>query len=298
MVHRGVKVKSPDQQAELPRIQQPLMRGFRKFNRIFLRKHFHTVAANLELLKSAEIAAQDALVVYANHASWWDPLMALYMADRLFPDFKMFAPIDADAFEKYRMFGRMGFFPVARDSLKGAKDFLRVSRNILSQSGTSIWITPEGRFSDVRDHSAALMPGMAHLALQLSSKHVGQVPADSGQVNRVWFLPAAIEYVFWEERLPEALVRFGKPMHTQETSTPSKETWQERLTQGLREAQRELAEQVVARDSSAFEVLLQSKSGTFFVYDWWRIVRSRMLGKQLDVDHSALLKEGSSEKVS
>ncbi len=271
------------------------MRGFQRFNRLYLRKHFHTIVVNRESLSSIDLQATDSLVLYANHASWWDPLAALYMADRLFPNYSMYAPIDAEAFEKYRVFGRMGFFPVEQGSLKGAKDFLRIGRRILSEHASSLWITPEGRFADVRDDAAELTPGLAHLAWQIASQGLGQ-SGDSD--HQIWFLPAAVEYTFWEERLPELLIWLGNPILAtapqSEAGNPldhDKGQWQRELTVALRDAQRKLAENSIARNSQAFEVLLRSKSGTFFVYDWWRSLKSRALGRDFDSDHSQLLKD-------
>ncbi len=130
---------------ELPKISSPLLGGFRVFTRRFLRKHFHTVAANREQIGLASMSAQtDSLVIYANHASWWDPMLAIYLAESVFPEFRMYAPIDARAFAKYRMFGYMGFYPVEQDNLSGAGAFLRTSKRILKTPGSSIWITPEG----------------------------------------------------------------------------------------------------------------------------------------------------------
>ncbi len=283
------------------------MGGFQLFNQRFLRRNFHTIAVNRHHLLAAALDPNDAMVLYANHASWWDPLLALFMAPRVFPGFRLYAPIDADAFEKYRMFGHMGFFPVRQQHRAGAVQFLKTSRRILQSPGASLWITPEGRFADVRDHRAALMPGLAHLAYQLS------VDANTNpQPCRVWFVPAALEYVFWEERTPEVLIWLGRPVRIPVSGDPAsrdpvsensadefvgssdgptgfeldKSGWLQLLTDRLREAQNELADASISRDTSPFDVLLSNRGGTFFLYDWWRKLRARVTGKTIDVSHS------------
>ncbi len=274
----------PPPDAQLPKVNKPLMGGFRVFNRRYLRKHFHVIARSRATGLPHDIPSTDSVVVYANHASWWDPLLAIFLAEDLFPSFGMYAPIDAEAFEKYRIFGQMGFYPVAQNSLEGAKHFLKVSRAILAQSGNSIWLTPEGRFADVRDHSEALMPGLAHLGHALGKSKV----VDSESPN-VWFLPLAIEYCFWEEKMPELLLHFGEPVATESEEAEaltSKELWDQKLTSNLRQAQSELAALSIARDADAFEVLLRSRSGTFFIYDWWRSLSSRLRGNQMSTEHS------------
>lgn len=269
------------------------MGGFRLFNRRYLRKHFHTVAIHREALDASGLASQDAMVLYANHASWWDPLAALYVAERVFPKFRLYAPIDAAAFEKYRMFGQMGFFPVEQHSLRGAASFLKTSRQLLREPGASLWITPQGRFADVRDNTAELQPGISHLAASLAL----EARRNTEQARpRVWFVPAALEYTFWEERLPELLIWMGVPIcvsaevATQEMDRPGdKQQWHRRLSDHLRSAQSELSVAATGRDASRFEVLLRSRSGTFFVYDWWRWVKAAIRGQRAELDHSRKL---------
>lgn len=252
------------------------------------------MAVNRVALDACRLSDRDSIVVYANHASWWDPLVAMYMAVQFFPDFRMYAPIDAEAFAKYRMFGKMGFFPVDQNSLKGAGEFLRRSRQILSVPGTSLWITPEGRFCDVRDDSANLMPGLSHLAANLQNQQASSLSTQ----HVVWFVPVAVEYTFWEERLPEILIWFGSPIPVsgqpkEAALTEGRHTkaeWDQILSLRLREVQSALAAAAIARNSDAFEVLLANRSGTFIVYDWWRSLKSRISGKSFVPDHSDKLR--------
>lgn len=271
-----------------------------------MRRHFHSVAvetprlADIEVVRRGpspgtdavavrapwlagiELRLTDSLLIYANHASWWDPLTAILISPLLFPGFPMYAPIDAEALSRYRMFARMGFFPVERNSLRGAASFSRVSRHILSQPGNSLWLTPEGRFADVRDGSAPLQPGLGHLAARLQSALFAE---------RVWFIPAAVEYVFWEERLPELLIRIGEPVDVKRGGGPQgKAEWQELLTQRLRDTQRSLAEAVISRDAERFEPLLSGSGGTFAVYDAWRAIVRRLTGERVDSDHGNKLR--------
>jgi 1-acyl-sn-glycerol-3-phosphate acyltransferase len=262
---------------QLPSINVHILGWFRWFVRYYLRKHFHAVAVQRRELQSASIRADDALVVYANHAAWWDPLAAIHLAEVLFPGFDMYAPIDADALAKYPMFARMGFFGVRPHSQSSAQNFLKISHAILERPGSSLWLTPEGRFADVRDTSAELMPGLGHLAWKLSRQNAARNLASGGAIatgpQRVWFLPVALEYPFWEERQPELLVWFGRPIEVTSLAGSTKQQCAEQVTAGLRLAQQALAQASVARDTSAFEVLASGSRGTFFLYDWWRTLR-------------------------
>jgi 1-acyl-sn-glycerol-3-phosphate acyltransferase len=246
-------------------------------------------------LAERSFGSQDSLVVYANHASWWDPLTAIFLGEELFSGFELYAPIDQEAFQKYRIFGQMGFYPVDQKTLQGAKDFLRISHGILSMPRSSIWLTPEGRFVDVRDTKAALMPGLAHLASSVASKNRHH-PEHAG--NNVWFIPAAVEYTFWQERLPELLVCMGKPLCVTAERPPAvsgdrgaKQEWNEELSQRLRAAQAHLAVAAQQRDTSEFEVYLKSSGRTFFVYDWIRRARSLLSRKKFEGGHGKLFSD-------
>lgn len=281
-------------QPAIPEISRPLLGGFQWFVRRYLRKHFHAVALNTQQLASVDLSPTDAMVVYANHASWWDPLTAVYMAESVFPQFRMYAPIDSRALAKYRMFAKLGFYPVEQDSRRGAAAFLATSRAILTHPAASIWMTPEGRFADPRDTSGELMPGLAHLAAQLS-RQVETVDSHP----RVWFVPAAVEYAFWEERQPELLVWFGKPIAigaqrepraSQPDGGQEKSQWQTLLTTRLRQAQVELAQASIARLSTQFRVVLGGRSGSFIVYDVWRKITGALVGKKVSLDHGNKLR--------
>ncbi len=272
------------QTVKLPRIDGRLLGGFHWYIPRYIRKHFHALALNQQQLQAVAIQPTDRLVVYANHASWWDPLVAMYSAKHMFSDFTFYAPIDASALEKYRIFGKLGFFPVEQETFQGAKQFLDVSLRLLEQPGTSIWITPEGRFVDARDHSAEFMPGIAHLAHSLQRRCLNSS-------IRTWFIPIAIEYTFWEERLPEILVWFGRPQLVAQSETfVSKAEWAERLMASLRESQQRLAKAAINRDESVFQVLLSGRAGTSRVYDPWRRFWARITGKPLDFQHGQKLR--------
>jgi 1-acyl-sn-glycerol-3-phosphate acyltransferase len=206
----------------------------------------------------------------------------------------MYAPIDAEALNKYRMFAKMGFYPVEQNgSWRGAASFLKTSIAILEHGGTSLWITPEGRFVDVRDTSAEFTMGLSHLAFE-ATRRPSLATASAGSTQdqssrRIWFVSAAVEYTFWEERLPELLVWFGRPLSTDDTAGMTKNEVHLELMRRMRAAQQELASASIKRDSSQFEILLGGTSGTFVVYDIWRRLKASLTGKKIRVDHSQKL---------
>ncbi len=261
------------QKVRIPQVSARLVYWFDWYLQRYFPNHFHAFAVS-ELRRVGEIDASKPLIVYLNHASWWDPLVALVLAKRYFPHRSLYAPIDADALKKYPFMQRLGFFPVQQDSLHGAGQFLRTAREILRQPGSSVWLTPEGRFADPRSRDFEFQPGLAHLASKL----------DEGVL-----LPIAVEYPFWEERQPEVLVRFGEPIDVQHHVAATKEQWQLILQRGLRDTQLLLERDSLDRNSSAFEVLIAGRSGVFWLYDWLRRVRFWLTGQQMEKTHGEKL---------
>lgn len=244
--------------------------GFHRFLRPYLKRHFHAVAVESECRESLDIDSGEPLLIYGNHPSWWDPLIAHYLNRSLFPSRQFYAPIDAEALEQYPVFGKLGFYGVRMNTTSGAGAFLKKTTAILGDGGTAIWITPEGRFADARDHDAELMPGLAHMCTKLS---------------RGWVVPLALEYLFWDERLPVCLALFGKPVQIADLGNPSKLEWQELLSTKLRGTQDKLAKLAVARSSGPFDNLLQGKAGAGIFYDSFRRVRSAFSGKKFRNQH-------------
>lgn len=235
-----------------------------------MQRHFHTIAVDRESLAALGAVADAPLLVFGNHPSWWDPLVAHFVCRQCLGGRQFYAPIDASALERYRVFARLGFFGVELNHRRGAAEFLRTSLAILSQPRGSLWLTPEGRFADVRDVSAEFQPGIAHLCTRMPSNVV--------------VLPMAVEYVFWDERLPECLLRFGQPIRCGEFSELDKTAWQAKLFAALRETQASLATASIARNPEPFEPLLSGKRGAG-VYDHFRRLRHFFEGSRFRAEH-------------
>jgi 1-acyl-sn-glycerol-3-phosphate acyltransferase len=241
---------------------------FAAYGRCFLRRRFHA----LRMLKSAQPprALSRPLVIYLNHASWWDPLVCLCLSRGLFPDRTSFAPIDAASLEKYRFFKHIGMYGLERQSVRGALQFARTTSAILDTERTVVWLTPQGGFSDVRERPLRIRRGLGALA------------ARSREVD---FLPLAIEYTFWTEPRPEILVAFGEAITPSREEARSAEEWTELCGAALEAAQDELASRSCRRDPSDWLVLEKGARGVNVIYDAWRMIRARLSGAAFAREH-------------
>ncbi|TWT56582.1 lysophospholipid acyltransferase family protein [Allorhodopirellula solitaria] len=257
--------------------------GFHRFLDSYLKRHFHAIAVEREGSRSWATMDPDEnvpVIVYCNHPSWWDPMIAHFINRRLMSPRQLYAPIDEVALAKYKVLAKLGFFGVDLNSNRGAARFLRSTGELLQRPASALWLTPEGHFADARDHAANLMPGLAHLCSKLP---------------RGLVVPIALEYVFWEERLPECLLRIGEVVSLAEHPGDSKSRWAERLTVGLRENQRKLSSLAIARSAEPFENLLRGKQGASGVYDWSRRIQSWLSLRKFDAAHGDKFGVRSSE---
>jgi 1-acyl-sn-glycerol-3-phosphate acyltransferase len=261
----------------LPESKAWLVDGFCRYTHRMVSRRFTAFGVQFAQPRENLAPGNHALVIYANHVSWWDPITAMLLRRSYFPDRVLYAPIDAEALKAYRVFSKMGFFGIQTDRLSGASDFLKVSRAILADPRSSLWVTPEGRFTDCRDHSQPLMPGLAHLAANVAS---------------VSFIPLAIEYPFWEEPRPMIAVRFG----SSQVFNPdmSKPECSEQLAGALRQTQLDLAAAVMQRQSDAFEYLIAPKAARTSWYDTMRAWKAWYHGQPFDPRHSTVTRNSQS----
>jgi 1-acyl-sn-glycerol-3-phosphate acyltransferase len=255
-------------QAQVPQVSPFWVRLFGAYARRYMRRAFHAV--RLSRAGKPPQSPNLPLVLYCNHPSWWDPLLGLILAQTLFAERTHYAPMEASALARYRFFSRLGFFGVASGTMQGAMTFLNVGQAILAQPQTALWITPEGRFTDPRGRPVRLQSGLGYLARNLTDG---------------MFLPIAIEYPFWEERFPEALVRFATPIRVASHPDFSASEWTHLLATQLEATQDALAHDACERDPEAFDVLLRGRVGIGGVYDLWRSWRARLRGERFDKSH-------------
>lgn len=250
---------------EIPTISPLTLRFFRRVVRRYFRQHFRAVAAQ----GTARLRnLTGPIIIYGNHSSWWDPMLVVLLGEKLLPERRHYVPMDGQALDRYPILKKLGVFPVEMSTGRGAINFLSTAETVLNEGGV-LWVTPQGRFADSRDFPLAFKPGLGALAQRMPG-----VP----------LVPLAIEYPFWNERLPESLLHFGEPLHItpdQPTAAVTRE-----LETALTAAMMELQTAVVARDPSAFQTVLTGRRGTGGTYGLIRHVTALVQGRRPTLDHT------------
>jgi len=238
--------------AKLPPRNNWLFKGFARYVQRYLRRHFHAVRVSRS--GAAFPIDGEPILLVTNHPSWWDPMVGLPLALTL-EGYHHYAAIGADMLMAYPIFGRLGFFGVEATSVRGGIDFLRTGEAILAGPKRTLWITAQGEFADVRTRPLNFKSGVGHLAARM---------------KRGWVVCVAIEYAFWTERTPEALLRLAEPIAIDSTVKTTPREWTARLEAVLTENLDTLNLETQARDPAKFTVLLGGRVGVGGGYDLFR----------------------------
>ncbi|AWB09025.1 acyltransferase (plasmid) [Azospirillum humicireducens] len=209
------------------------------------------------------------VIVYLNHPSWWDPALLIVMGTTRFRKRPGYGPIDAEMLRRYRFMRRIGLFGL-EPGRAGAVAFLRKAEQILADPHAMLWITAEGAFTDPRRRPVSLRPGIAHLVRRMPSALV---------------VPLAVEYPFWDERTPEALMRFGEPMDAAIFAGLAVPEIAAELEERLETVMDQLALDAQSREPARFLSLIEGTVGIGGVYDLWRRMRALARGQSFSPAH-------------
>ncbi len=143
----------------------------------------------------AEAGARASVLVVSNHTAWWDPLVAIWLTQRLLP-LDSYAMMNATNLRRMPFFAKMGAFGVdLTDPVDGARS-LRYAARLLRGAHRVVWIFAQG---DERPITELLVfrPGSAELARLAPAAAV---------------VPLAIRYEMGNAEKPRLLVSIGAPL--------------------------------------------------------------------------------------
>lgn len=233
-------------------------------------RHFHAV----RVANPGRIPLHaEPLILFVNHSSWWDPLAGLLLGQALLPHREHYAPMDAISLSHYGIFRSMGFFPVENRSPRGASQLLRAGAQVLHRPGSVLWITPESQFQDVRKRPIVFRPGL------------GALMSRSGRLTCV---PIAMEYTFWNERLPEIFINIGEPLQIADGTMEEASTWTNLCSFAMAATLDELTMLATERDPEAFVTILAGYGGVGGIYELWKRFSSLFTGRRYVHDHGSL----------
>lgn len=212
------------------------------------------------------------LVVYLNHPSWWDPIACSVLIAKCFAEREHWGLIEAAELRRYRFFARLGFLGIDTQDRRNVYQLKAIVRALREQPLATLWLTPEGEFTDPRRRPLSLRPGIGLLARWMPE---------------ATFVPLAIEYPFWQERCPELLMRFGQPWCPANEPLRSASHYTDEFRRRLTTEVDALQQLAVSRDDEAFDTLVNGRNGINLPYDLWRRFQAYLSGRNVALEHGS-----------
>ena len=122
--------KSAAGKSTLVRPSHRLLSLFGIYLHWYIGRHFHA----LRLAHSSRFPIEPGpLIVYLNHASWWDPLTCIVISRHFLPAAFHYAPMEAAALKHYGFLRKLGLFPIETGTRRGAASSAATPRGTLIQ---------------------------------------------------------------------------------------------------------------------------------------------------------------------
>ncbi len=163
---------------------------FQIYSRNLLKRRFHS----FRVLGLDNFVKVNSSIIYANHSSWWDGLVAFEISKASRAD--SFIMMEEKQLRNLILFRRLGAFSVVRENPRQAVKSLNYAVNLLKEKPfRTLWIFPQGEILPNDSRPIHFYNGLARII-----KRVGDCSA----------VPLAIRYEFLNEYKPEIFVKIGE----------------------------------------------------------------------------------------
>ncbi len=210
-------------------------RIFQIYNRNLLKRRFHSI----RVLGLDNFVKVNSNIIYANHSSWWDGLIAFEISKALRAD--SFIMMEEKQLRNLSLFRRLGAFSVVRENPRQAVKSLNYAVNLLKEKPSrTLWIFPQGKILPNDSRPILFYNGLARIIERV---------ADCSAV------PLAIRYEFLNEYKPEIFVKIGESDSFNEIDFNSKKltrNFESRISKTLDELKNDVVSQNFANYKKIF----------------------------------------------
>ncbi|GJG85874.1 glycerol acyltransferase [Gemmatimonadetes bacterium T265] len=197
------------------RKQPVLERLYAAYGRRLLRGAF----ARVRVGGASWPAGDGPVIAYANHAAWWDPILAVFLSHDVFRR-DGYGLMDGVQLARYPFFRRVGCFGVtgeglAIDDARAIGDY--ATRLLRGGRARALWLFPQG----------ALLPSRAPLRFRSGLARISRA------VPEAHLVPVAVRHEFRDVARPECVVRIGDPLVPDARTVRSSASYTRRLEGAL-----------------------------------------------------------------
>lgn len=215
------------------------------FERVFAVYNRNLLARRFEGLRVAglrglgERARGMPVMLYANHSSWWDGLVAFEIGRAASLD--QYVMMEERQLRRLSLFRRLGAFSVVRARAREAWRSVDYAGALLRGTKRALWIFPQGVTAPNDARPLKFYTGAARII-----ERAGGVLA----------APVAMRYEFLEEFRPEALARIGALERIETDDLFDIKTTTRRLSENLTRTLDGLREDILASKFEEYEELV------------------------------------------
>ncbi len=213
-------------------------RVFQIYNRNLLKRHFYS----FRVLGLDNFVKVNSSIIYANHSSWWDGLVAFEISKALRAD--SFMMMEEKHLRNLFLFRKLGAFSIVRENPRQAVKSLSYAVNLLKEKKEkpfrTLWIFPQGEILPNDSRPIHFYNGLARIIERV---------ADCSAV------PLAIRYEFLNEYKPEIFVKIGESDNFNEIDFNSKKltrNFESRISKTLDELKNDVVSQNFANYKKIF----------------------------------------------
>ena len=164
---------------------------FAIYNRNLLKRRFNS----LQVTNSSVLDNEMPQIIFSNHSSWWDGLVAFEISKSVNAD--LFVMMEEKQLRKLSLFRRLGAFSIVRESPRQAVASLNYAANLLNENPRrTLWIFPQGKILPNDSRPLNFYRGLARVVEKVGECRV---------------VPCAIRYEFLGHFKPDIFVKLGEP---------------------------------------------------------------------------------------
>lgn len=227
----------------IPAAKSPAFeRLFHLYNLWLLRRSFHLINVRIDLCIDTDRPA----FYFANHASWWDGLLAFQLNRSLLKQ-DAYVMMSEEGLTKFRFFQKLGAFSVNRESVTDIKESLAYSRQCLEKPTGALWLFPQGEIQHQDARPLTFKPGMRYLL---------------DKIPEVQLVPVTFYYTFLQEQKPEVYIHLGAPLDSAELHGLSRADKLACCQQALTAQLDELRSEIIHGTPQGFSALIRGESST------------------------------------
>jgi 1-acyl-sn-glycerol-3-phosphate acyltransferase len=208
---------------------------FQIYNRNLLKRRFYS----FRVLGLDNYVNVNSSIIYANHSSWWDGLVAFEISKALRVD--SFIMMEEKQLRNLFLFRKLGAFSVVRENSRQAVKSLNYAVNLLKEKPfRTLWIFPQGEILPNDLRPLHFYNGLARII-----QRVGDCVA----------VPLAIRYEFLNEYKPEIFVKIGKSENFNNIDFNAKKltkNFESRISKTLDELKNDIASRNLANYKKIF----------------------------------------------